>query len=125
MQINFDCSTFFIRDSRLLVDAFNVDPLYLKHDKQGQVPDYRVSFVIHSVTLTRLSALFALLALVTNCPQPIDNHIRNSTGKFHSAGEFDSRALARQTSVSSPNNKVSLAANLLAMKQLCRPLAAH
>lgn len=41
LQINFDCSTFFIRDSRLLVDAFNVDPLYLKHDKQGQIPDYR------------------------------------------------------------------------------------
>jgi len=43
LQVNFDCSTFFIRDSRLLVDAFNVDPLYLKHDKQGQIPDYRVS----------------------------------------------------------------------------------
>lgn len=41
LQINFDCSTFFIKDSRLLVDAFNVDPLYLKHDKQGQIPDYR------------------------------------------------------------------------------------
>lgn len=45
MQINFDCSTFFIRDSRLLVNAFDVDPLYLKHDKQGQIPDYRVSSV--------------------------------------------------------------------------------
>lgn len=43
MQINFDCSTFYIRDSRLLVDAFNVDPLYLKHDREGQIPDYRVS----------------------------------------------------------------------------------
>lgn len=41
LQVNFDCSTFFIRDSRLLVNAFNVDPLYLKHDKQGQIPDYR------------------------------------------------------------------------------------
>lgn len=43
LQVNFDCSAFYIRDSRLLVDAFNVDPLYLKHDKQGQIPDYRVS----------------------------------------------------------------------------------
>ena len=43
MQINFDCSTFYIRDARLLVNAFNVDPLYLQHDKQGQIPDYRVS----------------------------------------------------------------------------------
>ena len=24
-----------------MVDAFNVDPLYLKHEHQGQVPDYR------------------------------------------------------------------------------------
>lgn len=46
MQVNFDCSTFYIKDSRLLVDAFNVDPLYLKHDKQGQIPDYRVSYKI-------------------------------------------------------------------------------
>lgn len=44
MQVNFDCSTFYIKDSRLLVDAFNVDPLYLKHDRQGQIPDYRVSY---------------------------------------------------------------------------------
>lgn len=43
LLVNFDCSTFYIRDSRLLVDAFNVDPIYLKHDKQGLVPDYRVS----------------------------------------------------------------------------------
>lgn len=26
---------------RLLVDAFNMDPLYLKHSHQGQIPDYR------------------------------------------------------------------------------------
>lgn len=43
LQVNFDCSTFYIRDSRLLVNAFDVNPLYLKHDKQGQMPDYRVS----------------------------------------------------------------------------------
>lgn len=43
LQIGFDFSTFYIHDSRLLVDAFNVDPLYLKHDKQGLIPDYRVS----------------------------------------------------------------------------------
>lgn len=26
-----------------VVDAFNVDPFYLKHDMQGKAPDYRVS----------------------------------------------------------------------------------
>lgn len=55
LQINFDCSTFYARDSRLLVDAFNVDPLYLKHDKQGQIPDYRVSIIWSGkVTLNHL-----------------------------------------------------------------------
>lgn len=50
LLVNFDCSTFFIRDSRLLVNAFNVDPLYLKHDKQGQIPDYRVGFIARRPT---------------------------------------------------------------------------
>lgn len=53
LQVNFDCSTFYIRDSRLLVNAFNVDPLYLKHDKQGQIPDYRVSRAARLVHLER------------------------------------------------------------------------
>lgn len=30
-----------VRDSHLVADAFNVDPLYLQHQYQGQVPDYR------------------------------------------------------------------------------------
>ncbi|ELU05115.1 hypothetical protein CAPTEDRAFT_214615 [Capitella teleta] len=29
------------KDSSDVVDAFNVDPLYLKHENQGAVPDYR------------------------------------------------------------------------------------
>ncbi|GAU96952.1 hypothetical protein RvY_08316 [Ramazzottius varieornatus] len=41
MLVNFDCSAMWIKDSAELVEAFNVDPLYLRHDKQGLVPDYR------------------------------------------------------------------------------------
>ncbi|XP_043233919.1 aromatic-L-amino-acid decarboxylase-like [Amphibalanus amphitrite] len=41
MLINFDCSAMWVKRANDLVDAFNVDPLYLKHDKQGLVPDYR------------------------------------------------------------------------------------
>ncbi|KAG9510426.1 Aromatic-L-amino-acid decarboxylase [Fragariocoptes setiger] len=41
LLINFDCSVLWFKDSRSIVDTFNVDPLYLKHEKQGQVPDYR------------------------------------------------------------------------------------
>jgi hypothetical protein len=35
-----------IRDSTQLVDAFNVDPVYLKHANQGKVPDYRVKHTL-------------------------------------------------------------------------------
>ncbi|ESO98477.1 hypothetical protein LOTGIDRAFT_201667 [Lottia gigantea] len=43
LQVTFDCSTLYFRvkDSRLLAGAFVVDPLYLKHDTEGEMPDYR------------------------------------------------------------------------------------
>jgi len=31
------------KDSGHVVNAFNVDPLYLRHEHEGKVPDYRVS----------------------------------------------------------------------------------
>ncbi|XP_063851290.1 uncharacterized protein LOC135094814 isoform X2 [Scylla paramamosain] len=41
LLVNFDCSAMWLQDSRYVVNAFSVDPLYLKHDYQGQIPDYR------------------------------------------------------------------------------------
>lgn len=41
MLVNFDCSAMWLKDPSDVVDAFNVDPLYLKHDQQGSAPDYR------------------------------------------------------------------------------------
>ncbi|XP_063423745.1 aromatic-L-amino-acid decarboxylase-like [Mytilus trossulus] len=41
LMVNFDCSAMWVKDSQLVSDAFNVDPLYLKHDHQGKIPDYR------------------------------------------------------------------------------------
>ena len=41
MLVNFDCSAMWFRDARLTVDAFSVDPVYLKHSHQGEIPDYR------------------------------------------------------------------------------------
>lgn len=41
LLVNFDCSAMWVRDSASIVDAFNVDPLYLKHRYQGEMPDYR------------------------------------------------------------------------------------
>lgn len=41
MMVNFDCSAMWLKDPTWVVNAFNVDPLYLKHDMQGSAPDYR------------------------------------------------------------------------------------
>jgi aromatic-L-amino-acid decarboxylase len=41
LLVNFDCSTLWIKNRDYVVDAFNVNPVYLRHDKQGQIPDYR------------------------------------------------------------------------------------
>lgn len=41
LLVNFDCSTMWLKDPSWLVNAFNVDPLYLKHEQQGAAPDYR------------------------------------------------------------------------------------
>lgn len=42
MLVNFDCSAMWLKDPTYVINAFNVDPLYLKHDMQGAAPDYRV-----------------------------------------------------------------------------------
>lgn len=41
MLVTFDCSAMWLKNSSDVVNAFNVDPLYLKHDQQGAAPDYR------------------------------------------------------------------------------------
>lgn len=45
LLVNFDCSALWVKNATHLVDAFNVDRVYLKHSYQSQdpqVPDYRV-----------------------------------------------------------------------------------
>ncbi|XP_002735383.1 aromatic-L-amino-acid decarboxylase-like [Saccoglossus kowalevskii] len=41
LRVNFDCSALWIKDRADITDAFNVDPLYLKHEKQTEVTDFR------------------------------------------------------------------------------------
>lgn len=41
MLVNFDCSAMWLKDPNWIVNAFNVDPLYLQHEQQGSAPDYR------------------------------------------------------------------------------------
>lgn len=41
LLVNFDCSAMWLKNPFWVVNAFNVDPLYLKHDQQETAPDYR------------------------------------------------------------------------------------
>lgn len=43
MMVNFDCCAMWFKDADQVVDAFNVDRIYLKHQFQGEskAPDYR------------------------------------------------------------------------------------
>ena len=41
MLVNFDCSAMYLKNRTHFVDAFNVDPLYLRHAFQSSAPDYR------------------------------------------------------------------------------------
>ncbi|KAL1124713.1 hypothetical protein AAG570_001336 [Ranatra chinensis] len=41
LLVTFDCSAMWLKDPSDVINAFNVDPLYLKHDQQGSAPDYR------------------------------------------------------------------------------------
>lgn len=41
MLVNFDCSAMWIKDAKYLVEAFNVERIYLKDHHQGLAPEYR------------------------------------------------------------------------------------
>ncbi|PVD22245.1 hypothetical protein C0Q70_18053 [Pomacea canaliculata] len=41
LKVMFDCSTLWVQNTDYLRYAFDVDPLYLKHENQGVMPDFR------------------------------------------------------------------------------------
>ncbi|XP_070158303.1 aromatic-L-amino-acid decarboxylase [Polyergus mexicanus] len=41
LLVNFDTSVLWVKESRRLIEAFSVNRIYLAHDKEGLVPDYR------------------------------------------------------------------------------------
>ena len=43
LLVNFDCAAFWIRNPSYMTDAFNVDPIYLKHEHLNAVSDLRVT----------------------------------------------------------------------------------
>lgn len=41
MLVNFDCSAMWVKDAKYLVEAFNVERIYLKDNHKGLAPEYR------------------------------------------------------------------------------------
>ena len=81
MLVNFDCSTMWFKDASLVVNAFNVDPVYLKHQFQGgSVPDYR-HWQIPLGRRFRSLKLFFVLRLYG--VKGIQEHIRNQVRQAH------------------------------------------
>jgi len=51
MAVNFDCSAMWMKDCLAVASAFNVDPIYLKHEYEEEVMDFRVR--IQPILLSR------------------------------------------------------------------------
>ncbi|KAK0086708.1 hypothetical protein PV325_002705 [Microctonus aethiopoides] len=85
MLINFDCSTMWLKDPTYVINAFNVDPLYLKHDMQGSAPDYRHWQIPLGRRFRALKMWFVLrLYGVKN----LQKHIRNHVSQAHAFEDF-------------------------------------
>ena len=41
LLVNFDCSAFWIKNRKYLIDAFNINPIFLQHEYQNIAPDFR------------------------------------------------------------------------------------
>ncbi|KAK7066047.1 hypothetical protein SK128_006333 [Halocaridina rubra] len=41
LLVSFDCSAMWVKDAADVINAFNLDPIYLKYEREGQQPDYR------------------------------------------------------------------------------------
>jgi aromatic-L-amino-acid decarboxylase len=91
MLVNFDCSAMWLKEPNYLINAFNVDPLYLKHDQQGSAPDYRHWQIPLGRRFRALKLWFVLrLYGIEN----LQNHIRRHVGfarQFADYCEADSR----------------------------------
>ncbi|XP_001603679.1 aromatic-L-amino-acid decarboxylase [Nasonia vitripennis] len=88
LLVNFDCSPLWLKDPLHVINAFNVDPLYLKHDMQGSAPDYRHWQIPLGRRFRALKLWFVLrLYGIEN----LQKHIRSHVAQAH---EFESLVLS-------------------------------
>lgn len=71
LLVNFDCSAMWLKDPSWLVNAFNVDPLYLKHEQQGYI-----------FTLTNCQSLNYCFSRLSPWLPPLANTFRTSFQGF-------------------------------------------
>ena len=91
MLVNFDCSAMWVKDQRSIVNAFNVDLLILKHEYEGEIPDYRHWHVPLGRRFRSLKLWFVLrLFGQKNLREYIRNHVRLAH-EFASLVEGDDR----------------------------------
>nr|AGS83412.1 aadc [Schmidtea mediterranea]AHB51759.1 aromatic amino acid decarboxylase b [Schmidtea mediterranea] len=77
MLVNFDCSAVWFKDSRFVVETFTVDPVYLKHKKEGKCPDFRHWHIQLGRRFRSLKIWFVLrLYGVDGIQKYIRNHIK-------------------------------------------------
>lgn len=93
MLVNFDCSALWFRDANNVVDSFNVDRIYLKHQYQGKtkIPDYRHWQIALG---RRFRSLKVWITLRTYGVEKIQEYIRSHitlAGKFAQFVQNDNR----------------------------------
>lgn len=91
MLVNFDCSAMWVKNSKYLIEAMNVDRIYLAHDKQGVTPEYR-HWQIQLGRRFRSLKLWFVLRL--HGIEGMQQHIRNTismANKFAKYVESDKR----------------------------------
>lgn len=80
MLVNFDCSAMWVKDAKYLVEAFNVERIYLKDNHKGLAPEYR-----HwQISLgRRFRALKLWFVLRIYGIEGIQKHVRHQIGLAH------------------------------------------
>ena len=80
LLVNFDCSAMWVKDRDAIEDAFQVNPLYLKQNKHGQMPEYR-HWQIPLERRFRSLKLWFVLRLYGQ--EGLRDHIRNHVKMAH------------------------------------------
>lgn len=80
MMVNFDCSAMWVRNSDDLISPFMVNPVYLQHEKQAEIPDFRHWQIPLGRRFRSLKLWFVLRMFGA---RQLREHIRNQVALAH------------------------------------------